>query len=138
MIPARLPIYAAAGATSAAARLASRSYHATSALRYPYKDDQDRESLRPGGAHNTNTARDADVAANKDAAFNRHKTSPEEELETAGAGPEPGNPLEVSGANHEVSKPLGDDNTPPRKGPGKEVRKGGASGGHSAPKNKKT
>ena len=128
-----------AGISSQTIRSASysRPYHTTPALRLPYKDSQDRQTLRPRSTQHTKSASDDDVAANVDAAFNPHKTSPEVEQETAAAGADNTvNPLEASGANQEISKPHGDEKTSKGNGPGKETNKGGPSGGGSAPKNK--
>lgn len=124
------------GGTSRTLRWAARPYHASPALCHPYKDSQDRETLRPRSAQNTKSGRDDDVAANEDAAFNPHKTSPETEYDTAAAGRDAVNPLEASGANQPLSMPHGDEKKAGGNGPGKEVRKGGASGGGGAPKNK--
>ncbi|PON28633.1 hypothetical protein TGAM01_v202480 [Trichoderma gamsii] len=113
--------------------ISPRLYHTSTTLRLPYKDSQDRESLKPSSNNGTRSARDDDVADNKDAAFNPHKTDPETELETAGRGNET-NPLSASGANQEFNKPMGDGKEAHDTGPGKETRKGGRSGGGSAPK----
>ncbi|EHK23886.1 uncharacterized protein TRIVIDRAFT_26902, partial [Trichoderma virens Gv29-8] len=106
-----------------------RLYHTSAALRLPYKDSQDRESLKPRSNNGTRSGRDDDVAAQKDAAFNPSKTdpTPESELEAAGRGNET-NPLNASGANQEFSKPMGEGKTAHDTGPGKETRKGGKSG----------
>lgn len=126
------------GVASQTIRSAShlRPYHATTTLRFPYKDSQDRETLRPRSTQNTKSASDDDVAANVDAAFNPRKTSPEAEKKAAAAGNRSVNPLEASGANQGISKPHGDEKTSKGNGPGKEVNKGGPSAGGSAPKNK--
>ncbi|PTB44046.1 uncharacterized protein TrAFT101_002604 [Trichoderma asperellum] len=110
-----------------------RLYHASAALRLPYKDSQDRESLKPRSNNGTRSARDDDVSDQKDAAFNPRKTDPESELEAAGRGNET-NPLSASGANQEFNKPMGEGKSAHDTGPGKETRKGGRSGGGSAPK----
>lgn len=115
------------------AGISPRLYHTSAALRLPYKDSQDRESLKPRSNNGTRSARDSDVADNKDAAFNPRKTDPDEELETAGRGNET-NPLHASGANQEFNKPMGEGKQAHDTGPGKETRKGGRSGGGSAPK----
>ncbi|KAL2207762.1 hypothetical protein CC79DRAFT_1333590 [Sarocladium strictum] len=110
-----------------------RPYHTTPLLRLPYKDDQDRESLKPRSTENTKTGSDQDVAgADPDAAFNPNKTSPEAAHQAADDNA--GNPLEGSGANQELSKPRGDEKSGNDRGPGEEVRKGGKSSGHSAQK----
>lgn len=92
-----------------------RGYHASPARRLPYKDDQDRESLKPKSAEGTVSGTDAGAAAS-DAAFDPSKTKPEEskeaagqEQKAAGGGSGGGNPLEVSGANQGRSKPLGEE-----------------------------
>jgi hypothetical protein len=90
------------------ARNPYRPLHSTNVSRQPYKDDQDRESLKPRSKENTRSSSDGEIAeSHGDAAFNPNKTSPEEAKDTAGADTE-GNPLEVSGANQEMSKPQGD------------------------------
>jgi hypothetical protein len=112
---------------SAATKVA-RPYHTSAALRLPYKDDQDRESLRPGSAEHTQSGRDDDVAANPDAAFNPSKTRPESAAATAGKDNET-NPLNASGANQELNKPHGDQQrSETTSGAGKEINKGGRSG----------
>ncbi|PTB68925.1 hypothetical protein BBK36DRAFT_1157163 [Trichoderma citrinoviride] len=109
-------------------------YHTTAALRLPYKNSQDRQTLKPGTNEGTRSGRDEDVAAQKDAAFNPSKTDPESEKEAAGRGNET-NPLNASGANQEFNKPMGDTSTEAQNtGPGKETRKGGRSGGGSPQK----
>ncbi|KAL6874970.1 hypothetical protein J3F83DRAFT_729377 [Trichoderma novae-zelandiae] len=115
------------------ALLPRRPYHTTAARRLPYKNSQDRESLKPGSNEGTRSGRDDDVAAQGDAAFNPSKTDPESEKAAAGRGNET-NPLNASGANQEFSKPMGDSAEAHDTGPGKETRKGGRSGGGSAPK----
>lgn len=108
--------YAAAFTTrpflSATASGSIRSYHSSPVLRLPYKDDQDRESLKPRSTEGTKSSTD-DSAAQTDAAFDPSKTRPEEEHAAAGrekgsVKQDGGNPLDMSGANHEVSKPLGE------------------------------
>ncbi|OAA43714.1 hypothetical protein NOR_04289 [Metarhizium rileyi] len=110
-----------------------RAYHATPTSSFPYKDSQDRESLKPRSAENTKSGRDDDVASAPKAAFGRDTTSPEGERATA-SRQEGTDSLEVSGANQGLSKPRGDEKTGHDIGAGKEVRKGGRSGGGSAPK----
>jgi hypothetical protein len=95
----------------------------------PYKDDQDRESLKPRAQDYSKSGSDDETAANTDAAFNPKMTSPEEAKRTAGEGG-PGNPLEASPANKEFAEA----------GRGKVEDKPGnqgarkASGGGDAPK----
>lgn len=73
----------------------------------PYKDDMDRESLKPKAHENTQSGTDDETASQHgDAAFNPNKTSPEKEKDTAaqGGGEGSGNPLESSPANHDFAK----------------------------------
>ena len=102
-----------------------RKYHETQIRLNPYKDDQDRNSLKPRASDQTKSAADGDVAAHEDAAFNPNKTRPEEAKDAAGKKTD-ANPLEVSGANQDISKPPGD-NSGGRLKPGqdKERRSGG-------------
>ncbi|RYP63561.1 hypothetical protein DL770_009360 [Monosporascus sp. CRB-9-2] len=74
--------------------------YTSAAARAPYKDDMDRESLKPKAHENTQSGTDDQTAQNEDAAFNPDKTSPESERAAAGTGNEPNtNPLEESPAN---------------------------------------
>lgn len=77
----------------------------TSAVRNAYKDDQDRESLKPKAHEYTQSGTDDQAAANSDAAFNPNKTSPEAEKEAAGQSPAGGdnNPLTNSPADKSVN-----------------------------------
>lgn len=117
-------------AVRTSARAVRRPYHTTPRVLLPYKDSQDRESLRPRTAEHTKSGRDDDVAAQDDAAYNPRKTRPEETGKQA-----KGSPLEASGANQELSKPRGDERSQKDRGAGTEVRKGGKSGSGSPPKN---
>lgn len=120
-----------ARAAAPRASISARALHTSPAARLPYKDSQDRESLKPRTAEHTQSGRDEDVAASTDAAFTPGKNDPEAETKAAQQN---GNPLSASGANQELSKPQGDEKTPNKSGAGKEVSKGGASGGKSAQK----
>jgi hypothetical protein len=91
----------------------------------PYKDDQDRESVKPRSSEATKSGSDND-AAHSEAAFNPQKTRPGPEKEASNEE------LEVSGANQQVSKPRGD--APQgNKGTADKSKKSGVG---SAPKNK--
>jgi len=77
----------------------------TNFLRYPRKDSQDRESINTEATENTKSGTDDSAARQEEAAFDPNKTDPESEKGAAGVGNEQsGNPLEVSGANPDVSK----------------------------------
>lgn len=105
----------------------ARLYHTSPALRLPYKDDQDRESLKPRANENTRSSSDDEVAANSSAAFDPKTTRPETAQAKAGAGRDPSNPLEASPSNQEFNKPRGDERSSRDRGLGDEVRKGGTS-----------
>lgn len=68
-----------------------------------YKDDQDRESVKPRAQEYSKSGSDDATAAHDDAAFNPDKTSPETEKDTAGQGATAGNPLETSPANKQAA-----------------------------------
>lgn len=110
----------------------TRLYHATTAARLPYKDSQDRESLKPQSSQHTKSGRDDDAAATE-AAFSPNVTSPEKAREKA-KRQDGSHALEGSGANQELSNPQGDEKSNHGLGPGKETRKGGTSGRGKSPK----
>lgn len=103
LTPLRAALRAPAAARFHTTPIAVARQFQTSALRRAYKDDQDRESVKPKAHEYTGSGTDGEAAENKDAAFNPDKTSPEAAKETAGKGNE-GNPLESSPANHDVAK----------------------------------
>lgn len=86
---------------------ATRSFHNHSSLRLPYKDDQDRKSLKPKSTEGTKSGTDNETAQSA-AAFDGSKTSPEEAHDAAETESD-GNSLDASGANQSKSKPLGGD-----------------------------
>ncbi|KAL2756018.1 hypothetical protein ACRALDRAFT_2027658 [Sodiomyces alcalophilus JCM 7366] len=108
--------------------VATRPFHWSPAVQFPYKDSQDRNSIMTSKTEGTKSGRDSDASEDTEAAYNPKKTSPEAAKEAA-EGPE----LDVSGANQEISKPMGDKGEAGQ-GAGKEVRKGGSSGGKSPAK----
>ncbi|KAK6956965.1 hypothetical protein Daesc_002247 [Daldinia eschscholtzii] len=81
----------------------SRHMHQSAALRSPYKDDMDRESLKPKAHEYTTTGTDEEVATKQDAAFNPDKTDPDTEMNTA-AKESNGNPLDGSPADKGFSE----------------------------------
>ncbi|KAK4154364.1 hypothetical protein C8A00DRAFT_14496 [Chaetomidium leptoderma] len=81
----------------------TKNYHATSRLA-AYKDDQDRESVKPRRAEGTVSGNDGEVAEKADAAFNPNITKPED-AKAAAARESNGNPLDGSGASQGFSKP---------------------------------
>ncbi|KAL1859519.1 hypothetical protein VTK73DRAFT_7582 [Phialemonium thermophilum] len=109
-----------------------RPFHASPALAYPYKDDQNRESLKPRSHEGSQSTSDNDVANRVSTSFSRDKTDPNGEVDSAKANgardkDARGNPLELSGANQSLSKPQGDDAAPARQG-GPSVKKEKSSG----------
>ncbi|KAM5346620.1 hypothetical protein ACJ41O_009625 [Fusarium nematophilum] len=120
-----------------ATAVTARPFHTVTGLRAPYKDSQDRETLRPVSNENTKSGRDEQMAGeHADTAFDPNATRPEEEAaQTSKESDSRGeDPLSASGANQELSKPMGDEKTIRKKGPGEEISKGGPSKGGSAPK----
>lgn len=126
----------------------ARTYHASRASPLPYKNDQDRESLRPQSTQTTGSGTD-EAAAQSDAAFDPSTTRPEEEKRAAGkeagangskadsgSGEGGGNPLEMSGANQERSKPQGEDGGEEMKGSVKNAETGQSGGGSPEKKGK--
>lgn len=113
----------------------NRPLHSSRTVHRPYKDDQDRETLKPRSTENTKTGTDGGLADSA-AAFDPSKTRPESTYKAAepGHNDDTGNPLEASGANQELSKPMGDEKSSKGTGPGREVGKGGTSRKQSAPK----
>lgn len=87
-----------------------RLLHQTAAARRPpYKDDMDRESLKPKAHENTQSGTDEEVAVeHSDAAFNPRKTAPETEKKAAAEGAaqkgKQTDPLASSPADHDFAK----------------------------------
>ncbi|RYO81016.1 hypothetical protein DL766_006599 [Monosporascus sp. MC13-8B] len=110
--------------------------HRSAAARAPYKDDMDRESLKPKAHENTQSGTDDQAAQNEDAAFNPDKTSPESERAAAGAANNPNtNPLEKSPANQGFAGNTTGAKEDQRRGGGGNHRK--PSGGGDTPKSGK-
>ncbi|KAH7235992.1 hypothetical protein BKA59DRAFT_485967 [Fusarium tricinctum] len=117
-----------------------RPLHTTTRMQMAYKHDQDRESLRPVANENSKSGTDEAMSSeHADIAFDPNTTRPEEAAEqtrkkTESKGREGEDALHASGANQEISKPMGDEKTIKTKGAGKEISKGGSSESGSAPK----
>ncbi|KAJ2901389.1 hypothetical protein MKZ38_001907 [Zalerion maritima] len=94
-------------AVAVASHTIQRPYHRFSHLEFPYKDDQNREDLKPRSTDSTKST-SADDVAHTDVAFNPKLTKPETEKKEAGKEAEKVNPLEASPANKDISKPQGD------------------------------
>lgn len=116
---------------SPTASAATRGLHSTPRPQLPYKDDQDRESLKPKSTEGSKSGTDQD-AAESSAAFDPSTTSPEGAKEKA-EGESGGNPLEASGANHDKSKPLGSEGGSEMQGTTRQETKK-SSHGHSPEK----
>lgn len=115
-----------------------RTYHHTPAARLPYKDDQDRQSLKPRSTEGTGSGTD-NAAAQSDAAFDGSKTAPEESRDTAKKeAKDKGDTssLETSGASHEKSKPLGEEGGAEMKGTTRQESSRASGGGSPQKKGK--
>ncbi|OAR00316.1 hypothetical protein LLEC1_01013 [Akanthomyces lecanii] len=91
-------------ATRAKPIICGRLLHGSAVSAYAYKDAQKRDSLKPHSTEHTISGRDDDVAALDTAFASTKKNAPEAELHdsTDGSG---GSPLELSGANTDLSRP---------------------------------
>ena len=82
----------------------SRHFHNTPRASLPYKDSQDPQTLSPRSNEYTRSGTDDQVAALDEAPYRRNKNKPEDELDAAGhETTSQANPLEVSGANKDMS-----------------------------------
>ncbi|KAB5542998.1 hypothetical protein GE09DRAFT_1061534 [Coniochaeta sp. 2T2.1] len=86
-----------------------------------YKDDQDRESLKPKAPYGSQSAGDEAASHNPDS-YSRKKTDPSKEKKEQD--------LDVSGANQDLSKPQGDNAAEESRasGPDRKARSGGSKG----------
>lgn len=110
---------------------AAQGFHSSPRPQFPYEDDQDRESLKPRSTEGSKSGSD-DAAAQSDAAFDPSTTSPEaakDKAESEGGG----NSLDVSGANPDKSKPLGNSGGGEMQGTARQETKK-SSHGHSPEK----
>jgi len=111
----------------------TQSFHSNARLQRPYKNDQDKDSLKPGSSEYSKSGSGGDDdAASSDAAFDPGQTKPEEQGKNVKRenGRDENNPLDVSPANSKVSKGKGD--YVEKSGEGERKRTSGAG---SAPKN---
>jgi hypothetical protein len=99
----------------------------TTASRQAYKDDQDRNSLKPRAHDGTSSSSD-ESAAHSEHAFDRTNTDPAKSKEE---NPED---LEVSGANQEINKPQGDNPSSDKGATRSERTSRSGSGGGAAKK----
>ncbi|KAK5013915.1 hypothetical protein LTR16_004089 [Cryomyces antarcticus] len=119
--------------------LAPRSFHSSRRALYPSKDSQDKDSVVPKSTEYSKSGSD-DASAATDAAFDPSTTRPEQEQKQAegASGGASVNPLEVSPANQEVSKPRGEQEGgagASKAESGQSSGREGASGGGSPTKN---
>jgi hypothetical protein len=120
------------------ATVRQHQYHTSPKAYLAYKDSQSRDSVNPRRAENTLSARDDDAAALDEAAYDSKKTRPESEMDAAKKGSGQ-NPLELSGANQEISQPKGHEFSGQDMTAGKEVEKSGkASGGTTGHKRQRS
>jgi len=108
--------------------LSARYLSQTPLSRYPRKDSQDKDSIDTEATEYTKSGTDDGAARQEEAAFDPSKTDPQTEKDKAGEGNEQsGNPLEVSAANPEVSKPRGTEEGGAEKASGGKKQSGGGS-----------
>ncbi|KAL8905061.1 MAG: hypothetical protein Q9207_002876 [Kuettlingeria erythrocarpa] len=120
---------------------APRLFSQSPCIRYPRKDSQHKDSISAEATEYSKSGTDDESARQEDIAFDPSTTDPGEQKdeveERTGAS---GNPLEVSPANHDVSKPRsnteGGAEASSSSSNGTSARER-ASGGGSAPKGKK-
>lgn len=115
----------------------ARFFRSITTSNSPYKDAQDKDSLKPRSTQNTVSGRDDDLVDHPKAAFKQSQNAPETEREAAGENAN-GNPLEASGANQDLSKPQGDEKTNLGYGAGKNINTQKASTGGGQGKKKGT
>ncbi|TLD33172.1 hypothetical protein PspLS_00628 [Pyricularia sp. CBS 133598] len=106
------------GAASAI-RSSTRHFHGAAVARMPYKDDQDRESLKPRAQEYSKSEGGDNEVAKTDTAFNPNKTRPETEKKAGGE------PLEASPANKDISAAKPQEN----KTSGQQKQKASGGGG---------
>jgi len=85
-----------------------RPFSQTPLSRSPRKDSQDRNSIDTEATEYSKSGTDDGSARQEEASFDPKTTDPDKEKKIAGEGEGSGNPLEVSPANPEVSKPRGE------------------------------
>ncbi|TLS23698.1 uncharacterized protein PpBr36_06111 [Pyricularia pennisetigena] len=100
-------------------RGSTRQFHGVAVARMPYKDDQDRESLKPRAQEYSKSEGGDHEAAKTDAAFNPDKTRPETEKKAGGK------PLDASPANKDISAAKPQEN----KTSGQQKQKASGGGG---------
>lgn len=88
----RLP---ASSPRSSPSILSARPFTCATRTLYPRKDSQDKDSINRESTEYSKSGTDDQVAAQDDAAFNPDKTSPEDEMESAG------NEVIISRAEHQ-------------------------------------
>jgi len=97
---------------SSPALSAKRHFRQGTRCSFAQKNDQDKDSINTDHTEYSKSGTDNETAEQEEAAFSPKETRPEEELKTAGKGKggeeAEGNPLDVSPANQEVSKPRGE------------------------------
>lgn len=81
--------------------LSARSFH-PAAARFAYKDDQDRNSLKPHSSEYTKSGTDGE-AAHTDSAFDPSDTSPESSIKRRNGSGKNQDVLDVTGGNEELN-----------------------------------
>jgi len=85
-----------------------RPFSQTPLPRLPRKGSEDRDSIDTEATEYSKSGTDDGSARQEEASFDPKTTDPQKEKKIAGEGEGSGNPLEVSPANPEVSKPRGE------------------------------
>jgi len=85
-----------------------RPFSQTPLPRFPRKGSEDRNDIDTEATEYSKSGTDDASARQEKASFDPKTTDPEKEKKVAGEGEGAGNPLEVSPANPEVSKPRGE------------------------------
>jgi len=102
-----------------------RPFTQTTRTAYPRKGSEDKDSINTEATEYSKSGTDDASAKQEEAAFDPSTTDPKTEKNVAGEGQD-GNPLEVSPANPEVSKPRGE-----QEGGAENAGENKASGGGS-------
>ncbi|CZR51958.1 uncharacterized protein PAC_01835 [Phialocephala subalpina] len=106
-----------------------RPFSRTPLAPFPRRGSEDKDSINTEATEYSKSGTDDASARQEEAAFDPSTTDPQKEKKVAGEGEGSGNPLEVSPANPEVSKPRGE-----TEGGAENAEKRKSSGGGSPKK----
>lgn len=96
----------------------AQTYTTSPRLSFPRKGAEDRNDINTDATEYSKSGTDDMAAAQQDAAFNPHRTDPQDQKNVAGEGAE-SNPLDVSPANPDVSQQINPTEGGAEKGPEK-------------------